>query len=103
MEGQKRLSYFNGSFSPTKVRQLLRFRLGCHTLPVVSGRRNGIPRHERDCQRCCAGFGDEKHVLFECSALQDIRDKFLCLFDGVYDMRTFMSQFDQRAISNLFA
>jgi hypothetical protein len=36
---------------------LLRFRLGCHSLPCVVGRRTGIPRHLRHCALCNQGVG----------------------------------------------
>ena len=43
----------------TRAHELLRFRLGCHALPCIMGRRTQTPRHERLCQMCSAGLGDE--------------------------------------------
>ena len=57
------------SASAREVTQLLRFRLGCHSLPSV-GRRSTprVLRRERICTRCHDG------LVFECSALQHIKD-----------------------------
>jgi hypothetical protein len=83
-----------------KVTQLLRFRLGCHGLPSDVGRHRAdpLPRHERLCTWCYAGRGDEKHMVFECSALQHIRDKYSAMFAGHNTMRSFMNQTNQRGI-----
>ena len=63
------------------MRTLLRFRLGAHNLPVVLGRRNGTPRDQRLCQRCDQdAVGDERHLIFECPAVQCVRDKYAALF-----------------------
>ena len=98
VEGYQQVSYFKLKISPTKIRQMLRFRLGCHNLPVVSGRHNGIPRHERTCPRYHTGRRDEKHLVFECSALDDIRQEFQILFCGTFDMCTFMNQPNKYAV-----
>ena len=46
-----------------KLRQLLRFRTGCHNLPVDVGRRRGVERHARVCTACDSGqVGDEQHL-----------------------------------------
>ena len=50
------------------------------------------------CTRCQDGRGDEKHMVFECSALQHIRDEYPALFAGDHTMRSFMNQADQRSI-----
>ena len=75
-------------------------RLGCHSLPSVLGRRSKprVPRHERVCTRCHDGLGDEKHLVFECSALQHVRDKSSYLFLGHDIMRSFMNQGCQRDV-----
>ena len=52
------------------LRVLLRFRMGCHSLPIVCGRRSGIPRPQRICPHCASNVvGDERHMVFECEAL----------------------------------
>ena len=63
--------------NPRKVLQLLRFCLGCHTLPSATGQRRSplVPRDQRICTRCQHGLGDERHLVFECTKLQHIRDK----------------------------
>eukprot|EP00884_Botryococcus_braunii_P013032 jgi/Botrbrau1/2172/Bobra.101_2s0012.1 len=59
----------------------LRFRLGCHDLPVDTGRRQGIRRDERICTRCSLEMvGDEFHFLFICPLLEHIRSQFSHLF-----------------------
>lgn len=54
-----------------KALQLLRFRLGCHTLPCVTGRRRNppMPRDQRICTR-----EYKKQMVFECTELQRIGD-----------------------------
>ena len=78
------------------LRAFLRFRLGCHNLPVVVGRRTGVPRSQRICPHCCLGdVGDERHLTFVCPAVQHIRDKYCQLFGpGRTTMRAFMWQDD---------
>ncbi len=55
----------------------MRFRLGCHELPVEIGRRAGVLRRNRLCTRCSLGLvGDEKHMIFECPAVGPLRDVY---------------------------
>ena len=74
------------------------FRLGCHALPCIMGRRTQTPRHERLCQMCSAGLGDGKHVIFECFALENIRDSYRHLFRNRCTMASFMNQPAQRDV-----
>ena len=78
------------------LRAFLRFRLGCHNLPVVVGRRTGVPRSQRLCPHCSLGdVGDERHLTFVCPAVQPVRDKYRQLFGpGRTSMRRFMWQDD---------
>ena len=47
----------------------LRFRAGCHGLPVDVGRETGVPRLQRVCAKCHGpAVYDERHVVFECPA-----------------------------------
>ena len=78
------------------MRVLLRIRISAHSLPVVQGRCTGAPRAKRLCLLCdqCA-VGDERHMVFECPALQNVRDKYAALFvDGASTMQQFMWQQD---------
>ena len=63
------------------MRILLRFRLGAHSLLVVVSCRTGTPRAQRLSQHCDQhAVGDERHIMFECPALQAVRDTMLhCL------------------------
>ena len=56
---------------------LIKFRCSNHKLPVEMGRRYGIPREERLCRKCNAGaVGDEFHLVMECAAFKEERQKF---------------------------
>lgn len=84
------------------MRCLLRFRMGCHALPNVMGRRSGIPRAARHCQLCSRhALGDELHMVFECPSLQHLRDKYAALFGpGVDTMQRFMWQADLLGVAH---
>ncbi len=63
------------------VQAFLRFRMGSHSLPCVTGRVANIPRAQRVCTLCQTGnLGDEQHLVFECPALQGFRDRYNGLF-----------------------
>eukprot|EP00884_Botryococcus_braunii_P011700 jgi/Botrbrau1/20530/Bobra.145_2s0079.1 len=83
------------------VRTLLRFRLGCHDLPIDTGRRQGIPRDESICTRCSLGMvGDEFHFLFICPLLEQIRSQFSHLFHPpVRSVTRFMWQRDGEGVA----
>jgi len=87
------------------VRSYLRFRLGCHYLPIVVGRRTGVPRSERLCPHCSLGdLGDERHLVFICPAVQHVRDKYAHLFTrrGL-TMRQFLWQDDMISVVRFVA
>ena len=53
--------------SPLTRRNLLKFRLSTHRLPIQQLRYTDIPRHNRLCTLCNMGeLGDEFHYLFNC-------------------------------------
>ena len=59
------------------MQRFLRFRLGCHKLPRNAGCWLRVPRLDRFCTLCQQGvLGDEKHIVFECPALRDLRDRY---------------------------
>ncbi len=68
---RQRDGVFGHASTSQRTYELLRFRLKCHTLPSVSGRSAEIPRFERLCPVCVGDVGDEKHLVFECSALNN--------------------------------
>ena len=78
------------------MRTLLRFRMGSHSLPIVLGRRTGVPRAQRLCQRCnLHALHDERHLVFECPAMQCVRDRYPALFSPAKNtMQLFMWQRD---------
>ena len=45
-----------------------------------------------------AGGGDENRRVFECSALQHIRDEYPALFSGHHTMQSLMNQANQKSI-----
>ncbi len=60
-----------------RLRIFLRFRRGCHGLPVDVDRRTGLPRTQRVCLWCPLQdppeVWDERHLIFLCPALEHIR------------------------------
>ena len=82
------------------VQRYLRFRSGCHGLPVDLGRRTGTPRVARVCALCHAAFGDEYHLVFECAALHHLRVQYGYLFtDNHQGMLALMWQDDQVSVA----
>ena len=84
------------------MRLLLRFRMGAHSLLIVQGRRSGTPRGQRLCQRCDQhAVGDERHLIFECPAMQCVRDKYAALFaPSICTMQQFMWQVDLTGVAH---
>ena len=63
--------------------QFVRFKLGCHSLAIETGRWHGTPRLQRLCHRCTQGaLDDERHLVFECPAFEDLRREHRQLFDS---------------------
>ena len=83
----------------------VRFKLGCHTLgiyiTIVVGRWCDVPRAQRLCLRCDMGaLDDERHLVFECPAFDDLRVAYRQLFGQVValDKRRFFAHKDQTAV-----
>ena len=95
----RKKSYVNLPLSASRLRQVLKFRMGCHGLPRDSGSWAGVPRVDRVCRFCGIGsMGDERHIVFECPHLQSIRDKYVGLF-SVSTMVQFFWQDDLVSVS----
>ena len=92
------------------MQRFLQFRLGCHGLPIATGRFVGaghvllhrlylgflLDRADRVCLACSSGaIGDEKHMIFECTALAPLRQQHADLFTPRTDtMRSCFAQQD---------
>ena len=66
--------------SGRRMQRFLQFRLGCHGLPIATGRLAGaghVDRANRICLACNSGaiIGDEKHMIFECAAIAPLRQQ----------------------------
>jgi hypothetical protein len=87
------------------LRAFLRFRLGCHNLPIDQGRQQGLPRGQRICTRCSLDVvGDEHHLLFTCPAVQHVRQQFLHLFQHRQrSVQMFMWQDDLAGVARFVA
>ena len=78
---------------------VLRFKLGCHRLAIVTGCWHGVAGADRLCLHCDAGALDnERHFSFERYAFKDLRRIHHQLFGSevAFDMRHFFSHRDQR-------
>ena len=76
------------------MQHFLQVRLGYHGLPTVIGRLAGtghVDRVNRVCLACNSGaIADEKHVNFECTAFDPLRQQHADLFTPCADtMRSF--------------
>ena len=66
------------------MQPLLRFRMDCYVLPKDVAAWASIPRLQRFCNMCQhRTIGDEKHLVFECPALQALPDKCPHLCEGM--------------------
>jgi len=72
--------------SLARVLKVVRFRLGCSTLPSVAQRNQGVCRAERVCPCCDQGtLDDEYHALCECPATRVAHAPFAHLFPLLLD------------------
>ena len=83
------------------VKSFLRFRSGCSGLPVDAGRFLGVPRQARVCPLCSSlDPCDEYHLVFDCSALADLRIRHGSLYTiGTLTMQRFMWQKDTKSVA----
>ena len=59
-------------------KNMARFRLSNHKLPVEKLRHTGVERSERYCNKClCNYVGDELHVLLDCNNFKQERELYL--------------------------
>ena len=98
-----RRCYCHLPVSGRRMQRFLQFRLGCHCLPIATGRFAGaahVDRAQRVCLSCNAGaLGDEKHLIFECTALASLRSRYAGLFTSNTDtMRSFFAQPDRMGV-----
>ncbi len=79
--------------------------MGCHGYPVTWDAIGLILSHAMNVCAPGAMTGGEtkRHMVFECSALQHIRDNYFALFAGHNTMRSFMNQTNQRSINHFIS
>lgn len=80
---------------------MLRFKLGCHALGIVTGRFQSLPRQERLCHSCDMGaLDDERHRVFECPSFENLCAEHRHLFgrEVAFDMRLFFAHKDQQSV-----
>jgi hypothetical protein len=89
-QGMPRYVRHTGGLPFDSVKSLMRFRTGAHYLAIETGRwqHPRVPRDERLCTMCPHSVvEDEFHMLFECDAYSQIRQKFsqqlFSLFGGI--------------------
>lgn len=73
------------------------FRTGS-LLQVEKGRWIGQSREERICRRCeMQVVDDERHMIFQCTGLDDIREQYSELYENVEvdDVRGFLEKEDE--------
>ena len=91
----------------SRMRLLMQFRMGSHSLPVEQGRlaRPMIPRQLRRCTLCDThAIGDERHYVFDCPRFAHIRRQFRSLFqDADGAMQSFMWHRNQKAVCHCLA
>ena len=96
--------YYELPMSITRLRALVQFRVGSHSLPVEQGRfvRPGLSRHLRRCNLCSTrAVGDELHYIFDWSGFDVTSAQYSILFpDAAGSMRFFMWHNDQKAVSH---
>ena len=98
-----RRRYCRLPISGRRKQRFLQFRLGCHALPIATGRLAGsghVNRAHRLCLACNSGaVGDEKHMIFGCAALTFLRHQHADLFTLSTDtMRSFFAQQDHLGV-----
>ena len=99
-DGAASNAFFRLPLGPSRVFQIVRFRLGCHKLPIVTRRNQGAPRAARLCLLCEQhALGDEYHMLFECPATAAARAPYAHLFPPGCTMLQFMQHPDTLAVA----
>ena len=82
-------------------KSFIRFRLGCHNLPVDLGSRSHTPLEQRVCKKCAQGaVGDEHHLIFDCPTIKPLRERYRALFTDMThaSLRAFMFQSNSRDV-----
>jgi len=98
--GPGRNPYVTLNLGLSRVLKPIKFRLGCHQLPIIVMRNNNVPRAQRLCVKCASGaLGDEQHLLFDCPFVACVRAEYAHLFTPGCTMLEFMQQRDIRGVA----
>ena len=97
--------YYELPLPITKLRSLIHFRVGCHSLPIEQGRlaKPYVPRQLRRCTLCATrAQGDERHYVFDCPHFAGLRLTHAELFqDAAGAMKSLMWHKDQQDVCAL--
>jgi hypothetical protein len=103
--GWRRAMHLDLPLPVHKVKLLTRFRLSCHHLAVETGRWSSVAIDNRTCQLCRSGaVQDEHHILFVCSAILHVRNRYPVLFGNnrfthVRQLMDYTSMLDWRDVA----
>ena len=99
--------YLDMPMSIFRLRLLMQFRMGSHSLPVEQGRlaRPMVPRQLRRFTLCSTqAIGDERHYVFNCPHFAHVRRQFRSVFqDADGAMQSFMWHRNQKAVCHCLA
>ena len=91
----------------SRLRSLMQFRMGSHSLPVEQGRlaRPMVPPQLRQCTLCDThAISDERHFVFDCRHFAHLRRQFRSLIqDADGAMQSFMWHQNQKAVCHCLA
>ena len=86
--------YYELALPVTKLRSIVHFRAGAHSLPIEQGRIGipKVPRHLRRCTFCTTtAVGDERNCVFDCPYFHGLRQQHAEIFQDSHDaVRSFM-------------
>ena len=87
------------------MQNFLRFRMGVHRLPEDEGSWReylGMKGYVCFATREIGSLCNEKHIVFQCTAPQGVRDEYAPLFSEFYTMKQSLWQDDLVSVANIY-